>query len=82
MASLGSCGWAASSHVATPRTVSWSGRSVRRNTLSTGELTGADSSVVHMLGSLAFHSTAVEASDLRKGLGGGVAGDSSSHGLS
>ena len=82
VASLGPCGWAASSHVeATLRTISWSDRSVRRNTLSTGEPTGADSSVVYRPDSLAFHSAAVEASDLRKGFGGGVAGDSSSHAL-
>ena len=67
--------------MATPRTVSLSGRSVRRNTLSTGELTGADSSVVYRPDNLAFHGAAVEASDLRKGFAGGVADDSSSHAL-
>ena len=78
----GSCGEEASSHVvATQRTVSWSGRSVKRNMLSTGEPTGADAPVVQRLGSLAFHRTAVEASDLRKGFRGGVISDFSSHGL-
>ena len=54
---------------------------MRRNTLSTGEPAGADSSAVHRVGSLAFHSTAVEASDLRKGFDGEVSGDSGSLGL-
>ena len=67
--------------MATPHTVSWSDRSVKRNTWSTGGLESADPLAVHRAAdSLALHSRVVVAFNHCKSLDGEVTGDFGTHG--